>query len=103
MVKMIPMICPKCGASLEVKDGTTQCFCTYCGTKILIKDDSVKTININKTEYDKTKVEMMKLKTELEKERQKSKRRSILYDNLGALFILLFLLISAIVGTYLGW
>lgn len=84
MVKMIPMICPKCGASLEVKDGTSQCFCTYCGTKILIKDDSVKTININKTEYDKTKVEMMKLK-------------------LGILFILLMFVVMALLGTYLGW
>lgn len=47
MVKMIPLVCPNCGAKLDIKDGTQTCFCTYCGTKILVNDSNIKTINKN--------------------------------------------------------
>ena len=40
MIKMVPLVCPKCGAQLEIKEGTDTCYCTYCGTKILVKDAS---------------------------------------------------------------
>lgn len=38
MVKMIATKCPTCGAQLEVKEDTKVCFCTYCGTKMLLDD-----------------------------------------------------------------
>ena len=38
MVKMIATKCPTCGAQLEVKEDTKVCFCTYCGTKMLLND-----------------------------------------------------------------
>lgn len=63
-VKLIPMTCPNCKASIEI-DGTKDfCFCTYCGTKILVNDDSTRTININHhyTETDEAKIEEIKSK-----------------------------------------
>ena len=40
MINLIKLQCPNCNANLEVKDDTKQCFCTYCGTKILLQNDN---------------------------------------------------------------
>lgn len=39
MINLIKLQCPNCGANLEVKEDTKQCFCIYCGTKIAVSDD----------------------------------------------------------------
>ena len=31
----IPMICPQCGAQIEIDDSRDFGFCSYCGTKIV--------------------------------------------------------------------
>ena len=31
----IPMICPQCGAQIEIVDSRDFGFCSYCGTKIV--------------------------------------------------------------------
>lgn len=70
MIKMIPMVCPRCGATIDVQKGTKTCYCTYCGTKILVSDDNNKTytknININRTSYNRTEIEKIKLQHDLE-------------------------------------
>ena len=48
-ITLVPMVCPQCGASIDVPVDKDECFCTYCGTKILINNENVRTININKT------------------------------------------------------
>lgn len=40
MVKTISLKCPECGAELSVGEDRKQCFCQYCGSKILIDDGS---------------------------------------------------------------
>lgn len=40
MVKMIPLVCPKCGAQLEIKAGMEVCYCAYCGTQIKVTTTS---------------------------------------------------------------
>lgn len=40
MIKVVPLKCPGCGANLSVEEGRKQCFCQYCGTKIIIDDGS---------------------------------------------------------------
>jgi len=32
--------CPECGATLNVEEGRTQCFCAYCGAKIMINNEN---------------------------------------------------------------
>lgn len=39
-VKLISVKCPECGAALDIEQGRTQCFCSYCGAKILTHDDN---------------------------------------------------------------
>ncbi|MBQ8305363.1 MAG: zinc ribbon domain-containing protein [Blautia sp.] len=38
-MKMIKMVCPYCGAQLEIGEDRSMCYCSYCGSKILISDD----------------------------------------------------------------
>ena len=40
MVKVISFKCPDCSANLSVDGELKQCFCQYCGAKILIDDGS---------------------------------------------------------------
>lgn len=94
MVKMIPLVCPNCGAKLDIKDGTQTCFCTYCGTKILVNDSNIKTINkninqninIRKTVVDET--ETKKAESEVKSE----KYSTILLIFLFALIFFIWLL-----------
>ena len=39
-VKLISVRCPDCGARLDIEEGRTQCFCSYCGTKIFINNEN---------------------------------------------------------------
>nr|WP_300870684.1 hypothetical protein [uncultured Acetatifactor sp.] len=40
MVKIISVKCPECNASISIEDNRKECFCQYCGTKIIIDDGS---------------------------------------------------------------
>ncbi len=94
MVKMVPLTCPSCGATLEVRNDTKTCFCTYCGTKLLIDDGSKtvtinKNININKVTRDETKIEEIRIK-------EKSSNKSLVLLFIMAIFmwVMLFLLVK---------
>ena len=103
-VKLVPMTCPNCKASIEVDTTKDFCFCTYCGTKIFINDDSTKTININTNinhqyiERDEArikeadaheKIELAKLNSN-----NKQKKTAII---IGALLILISIVVFSIV------
>lgn len=52
MMKIIPVECPKCGATFEIDEGRNKCFCQYCGTQIMLDDGSHNSnVNLNVT-YD---------------------------------------------------
>lgn len=61
-IKIIPITCPNCGANITIPADKDYVFCTYCGTKIKIDDDSIKTynINLNKTIRDEAAIEKIK-------------------------------------------
>lgn len=40
MVKIISLKCPECDANISIEENLKQCFCQYCGTKIIIDDGS---------------------------------------------------------------
>lgn len=77
MVKMIPLVCPNCGAKLDVKDGTQTCFCTYCGTKILVHDPNTKTINIHSTITDEAAIKRAEHEIDLKKEDDSAKQKRL--------------------------
>ena len=40
-MKLINMICPHCGAQLEIEEGRKQAYCGHCGSKLLIDDEVI--------------------------------------------------------------
>lgn len=73
MVKMISLKCPECGAHLSIEEGHKQCFCQYCGTKIML-DDGSKTYtyrHVDEARIKEAEVEKLIRLKELEIEEQK--------------------------------
>lgn len=64
-ITLVPMVCPQCGAQIDVPVEKDECFCMYCGTKILINNDNVKNININQHIVDEARIEEAKRKSDL--------------------------------------
>ena len=46
-MKLKALKCPECRANVEIEEGRTSCFCSYCGCKIIIDDEKYET-TINK-------------------------------------------------------
>lgn len=40
MIKMISLKCPECRADLSIEDGCKECFCQYCGAKIIVTNEN---------------------------------------------------------------
>lgn len=62
MINLIKLQCPNCSANLEVKDDAKQCFCTYCGTKILLSNENEHTYRI----IDEARIKEAELNHQLE-------------------------------------
>ena len=75
MIKMVSLKCPECNANLELEEGRKQCFCQYCGTKIMLDDGSCTYthVYIDKTREKELELEAKKLGMELEKEKANEK------------------------------
>ena len=75
MIKMVSLKCPECGANLEIEEERKQCFCQYCGTKIML-DDGSRTythVYIDKTREKELEFEERKLAIELKREKANAK------------------------------
>lgn len=67
MITFVKLVCPSCGANLEVDSKLSQCFCQYCGTKILLHNENEHTININQTSRFVDEAELAKQENERKK------------------------------------
>lgn len=38
IMSLIPLVCPKCGANIELNDTLEVGYCSYCGTKVLVQE-----------------------------------------------------------------
>ena len=72
---LVKLECPYCGAELSIKSGTLECFCTYCGKKLLLTDDvqrSEVTAHINYKDMARLKELEMK-EREIAKQEEKER------------------------------
>ena len=83
MMKMISLKCPECGSDIDIEEGHKQCFCKYCGTKILIDDGNstytyrkVDEARIKEAEVDKA-IRLKELEIEQEKNLQLEKTKEL--------------------------
>lgn len=47
-LKATALTCPQCGANLDAPEGRDVMYCTYCGARIMLSDDSEYTYHIGK-------------------------------------------------------
>ncbi len=62
MINPIKLQCPNCGANLDINPSLKQCFCVYCGTKILLHNDNEYIVRI----IDDAKIKEVELQHDLE-------------------------------------
>lgn len=74
-MKVISLTCPGCGANLSMEDGRKQCFCQYCGMKIMLDDESITYRTVDEARIKEAELQaMLKLK-QMEVEEQKRNDR----------------------------
>lgn len=79
---LVQLKCPNCHATLEIEDTIDTVFCQYCGTRILVTDQSKELIEA------KTKIKLAEKQVELETEKGKQSANTnklLLYMWIGLL------------------
>lgn len=111
MMKMISLKCPECGADIDIEEGHKQCFCKYCGTKILIDDGNstytyrkVDEARIKEAEVDKA-IRLKELEIEQEKNLQleKTKELKTKFTIILCAIALISFIISYMTSSNLGY
>ena len=78
-VKLVPYVCPNCGGQVQIPEGTTTCFCTFCGTQIAV-DDGSQTFHVHT--YDEAEIRRLEFEEERErKEFERSERELRAYED----------------------
>lgn len=57
-MKVISLTCPGCGSNLSTEDGRKQCFCQYCGMKIMLDDESITYRTVDEARIKEAEVRM---------------------------------------------
>ena len=78
-MKVYQLLCPACGASIEIEKDQDSCFCSYCGTKVLIDDDIqrieiTKNIKYHKTYTDEAKIRKIESEERMQEQKYKDKK-----------------------------
>jgi len=109
-MKLIPVMCPKCGAQIQINEGTKTCYCTYCGTQIIIDEDGAKVTyrKVDEARIKEADVKQILALKEMEIEEKKRQDRKIALIALsiasGVMFVLALIVghSNGITGILLG-
>ena len=92
MVDLVSLVCPACGSSFHIQEWQKSCFCSYCGTQILVDDGSKTYTYVHKTvdearirEADLTELLELKRMEAEEKKRQDKKKTAKTLALIGAI------------------
>ena len=98
-IKYIAVKCPECGAMLDVEEGRTQLFCSFCGTKLIVSNSNehiyrkIDEARIKEAEAEQV-IRMRELQLEEAKQKQyDSLRRLLTYLWVGSIFAVIALCI----------
>ena len=93
-MELIQLKCPNCQATLETEDTLDTIFCKYCGTRIVVADQSKDIIEA------KTKLKMADKQLEMEKEHHRQEMEKKEFENKQtnqAIFGLLALVVVSLI------
>ncbi len=103
MVDLVSLVCPACGSSFHIQEGQKSCFCSYCGTQILVDDGSKTYTYVHKTvdearirEADLTELLELKRMEAEEKKQQDKKKTAKTLALIGAIILGVGVLFSTI-------
>lgn len=91
-MKFIQLKCPNCNANLEAEDTLDTIYCKYCGTRIVIADQTKELIEA------KTKLKMADKELEMEQVRHRQEMEEKRYQDKQNIKYLLFAIVSVPVG-----
>ncbi len=104
-MKAYQLSCPACGATIEIDKDRESCFCSYCGSKILI-DDNIQRIEVTKeikyheTYTDEAKIRKIESEERMQEQKYKDKkeeRKSKKWSTIGTLIIIFACLVGPLV------
>ena len=92
-MKAYEIVCPECGAGLEIQGHQRKIYCSYCGTPIML-DDGIERKEIVHRSIDEAEIEKSRNRLELERmkmeEREKQTKISLRIALIcGILFVIL--------------
>ena len=70
-MKTVALTCPNCGAQIQMPDGRTRCFCTYCGTQVALDDESV---HVHVHTHDEAELKRLEFEREQDEENDQHRR-----------------------------
>lgn len=93
VMKLISIKCPDCGATLDISQNRKECFCSFCGNKIILDDGSttVTHIFVDKTREHELVLEEKKLAHEQEQMLNEKRKKKVSFFAICFAFLLALL------------
>lgn len=108
-VKFISVKCPDCGASLDIEEGRTQFFCTYCGAKVLVNNENefvyrhIDEAGIKQAETDRIiKLKQMEIAEKKRASAEKTKVLKIIISLILAVVGIVIMVVGCLLGEDTG-
>ncbi len=99
-IRFIAVKCPQCEADLSIEEGRPFAFCTYCGTKVIIKDENEHIYrNIDEARIKESETERIVRLRELEleeKEKTHERKTKMIAYGIALTFVLVGSLICIV-------
>lgn len=110
-MKIISLKCPECDAPITIEEGHKQCYCKYCGAKILLDDGSttytyrnVDAARIREAEINgKIRLKELEIEQEERKHKRKNNRIKVIVTILMAVVSIPFLLANSEMAQAIGF
>lgn len=105
-MRLYQMKCPACGGTIEVDENRDSCFCSYCGTKVYIDDETqrieiTKNINYHKTYTDEAKIRKIESEERMQERKfavEQETRKTKVWSTLAIVFIVLACVIGYVIS-----
>ncbi len=108
-MKMYQLKCPACGGDIEIEKDRNSCFCSYCGTKVYVDDETykveiTKNVNYHKTYTDEAKIRKIESEERMQERKlaaEREERKNNKWSALGTVLIV-FACIAGFCALYAG-
>lgn len=110
-MKIISLKCPECDAPVTIEEGHKQCYCKYCGAKILLDDGSttytyrnVDAARIREAEINgEIRLKELEIEQEEHRHKRKNNRIKVIVTIIMAVVSILFLLANSEMAQAIGF